>query len=129
LLGAGHALLSMAVEHARTRTQFGRPIGAFQAVAHQLAEAYAEIETARSLAYRAAVTLPGSGAPEAVACAAVAGPRAAVLACEVALQVCGGIAMTWEFGLHRRYRRALWLDAHRVTPEPPHDALAALLLG
>ncbi|MGC4847139.1 acyl-CoA dehydrogenase family protein [Micromonospora sp. DT15] len=128
-VGVADGALAEAVRYAGTRTQFGQPIGSFQAVAHQLAEAYAEIETARSLAYRAAVTLNGEGAAEAVACAAVAGPRAAVLACEVALQVCGGIAMTWEFGLHLRYRRALWLDAHRVTSVPPHDVLAALLLS
>ncbi|MEW1584812.1 acyl-CoA dehydrogenase family protein [Micromonospora vinacea] len=128
-VGVADGALAEAVRYAGVRTQFGRPIGSFQAVGHQLAEAYAEIETARSLAYRAAVTLNGVGAAEAVACAAVAGPRAAVLACEVALQVCGGIAMTWEFGLHLRYRRALWLDAHRVTSVPPHDVLAALLLS
>lgn len=128
-VGVADGALAEAVRYAGVRTQFGRPIGSFQAVGHQLAEAYAEIETARSLAYRAAVTLNGVGAVEAVACAAVAGPRAAVLACEVALQVCGGIAMTWEFGLHLRYRRALWLDAHRVTSVPPHDVLAALLLS
>ena len=132
-VGVADGALAEAVRYAGIRTQFGRPIGSFQAVAHQLAEAYAEIETARSLAYRAAVTLDGAragaGAAEAVACAAVAGPRAAVMACEIALQVCGGIAMTWEFGLHWRYRRALWLDAHRVIAVPPHDALAALLLS
>src|SRR2546422_540454 len=49
--GVGAAALELGVDHARSRTQFGRAIGAFQAVSHQLAQAYVEVETARSLAY------------------------------------------------------------------------------
>jgi alkylation response protein AidB-like acyl-CoA dehydrogenase len=57
LLGAGRALLEASVGHARTRTQFGRPIGAFQAVRHQLADVAVAIEFARPLLHAAAVAL------------------------------------------------------------------------
>jgi alkylation response protein AidB-like acyl-CoA dehydrogenase len=57
LLGAGQALLEMSIEHARTRNQFGRPIGAFQAVRHQLADVSVALDFARPLLYAAAVAL------------------------------------------------------------------------
>jgi alkylation response protein AidB-like acyl-CoA dehydrogenase len=63
LLGAGHALLSMAVDHAKTRTQFGRPIGSFQAVRHQLADVAVALAFARPLLYAAAVALSEPAAP------------------------------------------------------------------
>ncbi|OLZ51515.1 acyl-CoA dehydrogenase family protein [Amycolatopsis keratiniphila] len=106
-IGVADRALAIAVDHAKTRSQFDRPIGSFQAVSQQLADGYAEVELARSLAYRAAVT-PST---EAVACAAHAASRAAVSVCETAIQVCGGMGVTWEFPLHRWFRRALWLEA------------------
>ncbi|MEU8656334.1 acyl-CoA dehydrogenase family protein [Actinoplanes philippinensis] len=57
LLGAGEALLSMTVGHARTRTQFGHPIGSFQAIRHQLADVAVALSFARPLLYAAAVAL------------------------------------------------------------------------
>ncbi|GIE75145.1 hypothetical protein Aph02nite_10950 [Actinoplanes philippinensis] len=57
LLGAGEALLSMTVEHARTRTQFGHPIGSFQAIRHRLADVAVALSFARPLLYAAAVAL------------------------------------------------------------------------
>ncbi|RZQ61103.1 acyl-CoA dehydrogenase family protein [Amycolatopsis suaedae] len=112
-VGVADAALRLAVEHAGDRVQFDRPIGSFQAVAHQLAEAYADVELARSLAYRAACALAASSADlaDALACAAHACPRAAVSVAETAVQVCGGMGVTWEFPLHRRLRRALWTEA------------------
>jgi len=109
-VGVAQRALDLAVAYAKVRTQFDRPIGAYQAVAHQLADAYAAVELARSLAYRAA-WLPDD--PLALATATVASRRAAVLACEHAIQVTGGLAVTWEYPLHRWYRRALWLDCEQ----------------
>ncbi|ONF63322.1 acyl-CoA dehydrogenase family protein [Amycolatopsis keratiniphila] len=110
-IGVADRALAIAVDHAKTRSQFDRPIGSFQAVSQQLADGYAEVELARSLAYRAAVT-PST---EAVACAAHAASRAAVSVCETAIQVCGGMGVTWEFPLHRWFRRALWLEAELAS--------------
>jgi hypothetical protein len=117
-VGVAARALDIAVTYARTREQFGRPVGAYQAVAHQLADAYADLELARSLAYRAAAVLDEdpAEAPDAVDCAAYACAPAAVHACETAIQVSGGMGVTWEYPLHRWYRRALWLRARRDDP-------------
>jgi alkylation response protein AidB-like acyl-CoA dehydrogenase len=127
---AGRAL-DIAAGYATTRVQFDRPIGSFQAVGHALAEGYAELELARSLAYRAACVLEdgGDNPDEALACAVHAGRRAAVVVCETAIQVCGGLGVTWEFGLHRWYRRALWLDAYHAGRPDPLILLAEVVLG
>ncbi|MFD5250437.1 acyl-CoA dehydrogenase family protein [Amycolatopsis sp. NPDC058340] len=122
-IGVADRALAIAVEHAKTRSQFDRPIGSFQAVSQQLADGYAEVELARSLAYRAAV----AGTTEAVACAAHAASRAAVSVCETAIQVCGGMGVTWEFPLHRWFRRALWLEAELASG--PLEAIAHSLFG
>src|SRR4029077_6170248 len=60
LLGAGRALLEASVRHVRTRVQFGRPVGAFQAVKHKLADVAIGLEFARPLLGAAALTLDGS---------------------------------------------------------------------
>lgn len=117
-VGVAGRVLELAVDYAKVRTQFDRPIGSFQAVAHQLADSYAELELARSLAYRAACVLTDQAdqAAEAIACAVAAGVRAAVRGCEVAMQAAGGIGVTWEYPLHRWYRRALFLQAVAGDP-------------
>lgn len=129
-VGVAARALEIAVGHAQVRVQFGRPIGAFQAVSHRLAECYADLELARSLAYRAACVLagPAGDPPEALACAVHASRRAAVTVCEAAIQVCGGIGVSWEFPLHRWYRRALWMDAYHAAGPDPLATLAGLVL-
>ncbi|RSM62823.1 acyl-CoA dehydrogenase [Amycolatopsis sp. WAC 01376] len=124
-IGVADRALAIAVEHAKARTQFDRPIGSFQAVSQQLADGYAEVELARSLAYRAAAGEAPSA--EAVACAAHAASRAAITVCETAIQVCGGMGVTWEFPLHRWFRRALWLEAELASG--PLEAIAHSLFG
>lgn len=97
LLGAGRALLEAAVTHACTRTQFGGPIGRFQAVQHRLADVAVGLEFARPLVYAAAVTLTARD----VSAAKVACGDAAVRAARAALQVHGAIGYTHEHGLGR----------------------------
>jgi alkylation response protein AidB-like acyl-CoA dehydrogenase len=129
-VGVGHAALDLAVEHARTRVQFGKPIGAFQAVAHQLADAYLEIETARSLAYWAGWAV-AQGEPEASAASAAAKARAseaAVAAAEAAIQVHGGLGFTWEHPLHRWYKRALGISALLGWPAEHRARVASAIL-
>jgi alkylation response protein AidB-like acyl-CoA dehydrogenase len=111
LLGAGRALVDMAAAHARQRVQFGRPIGAFQAVKHLLADAYVDVEMARPLLHGAAVGT-GAGADTArrdVSAAKVACGAAAYRAARTALQVHGAIGYTAEHdvGLLLRKVRAL----------------------
>jgi alkylation response protein AidB-like acyl-CoA dehydrogenase len=108
-VGVAARVLEIAVDHARTRQQFGRPIGAFQAVSHQLAQAFLEIETARSLVYWAGWAVAGqeADAPVAAALAKARATQAAVGSCERAIQVLGGAGFTWDHPLHRYYKRAL----------------------
>ncbi|NUT35811.1 MAG: acyl-CoA dehydrogenase [Hamadaea sp.] len=98
LLGAGRALLETTVEYAGRRTQFGRPIGSFQAVQHQLADALIGIEFARPLLWRAAVCLADAGTPASpsVSAAKVACAQAADRAARTAIQVHGAIGYTLE---------------------------------
>jgi len=104
LLGAGRALLEASVLHARQRSQFGRPIGSFQAVKHQLADVAIGLEFARPLLGEAAVTL----SPRDVSAAKVACTGAAQRAARAALQVHGAIGYTQEHDLH------LWLTKVRA---------------
>jgi len=112
-IGVARRAVDVAVQHASTREQFGRPIGSYQAVSHQIVDAYAGMELARSLTYWAAWTVTESHGLSDAACSAAksSAAEAAVLACERAIQVCGGIGFTWEHVLHRLYKRALWLEA------------------
>ena len=110
LLGAGRGLLDVAVGHARTREQFGRPVGAFQAVKHALADVLIAVEFARPLVYAAAIALRHQSATAArdVSAARVACADAARLAARTALQVHGAIGYTRECDV------SLWLAKVRA---------------
>jgi hypothetical protein len=116
LLGAGRAMLELTTDYAKQRTQFGRPIGQFQAVKHQLADALVALELARPLLYGAAITLHGRD----ISAAKVAATTAADRAATAALQVHGAIGYTREYDLSRwltrvRALRSAWgtLAIHR----------------
>ena len=117
-VGVAQRALELGIEHARTRMQFGKPIGQYQAVSHQLADTYTDVELARSLAYWAAwcVAQHDEQAPVAAAAAKAFATEAAVAACERSIQVHGGIGFTWEHPLHRYYKRALWLEGFGTRP-------------
>ena len=129
-VGIGKKALDLGVEHAQNREQFGRKIGVYQAVSHQLADTFVETELARSLAYWAAwcVAEDDEQAPIAVAAAKAYAADAAVAACERSIQVHGGIGFTWEHVLHEYYKRALWIQAHGGYPRAQRAKIAAWLL-
>lgn len=129
-VGVSSAALELALDHARSRQQFGRPIGSFQAVSHPLAQAYLEVETARSLAYWAAwaVTENDPEASRAAAAAKARAAEAAVATCERAIQVHGGTGFTWEHPLHRFYKRALGIAAFMGWAGELRSRVAAELL-
>jgi alkylation response protein AidB-like acyl-CoA dehydrogenase len=110
LLGAGRALLAASVRHAGQRIQFGRPVGAFQAVKHQLADVAIGLEFAGPLLDEAAAALAAGGRTTArdVSAAKVACTDAARRAARTALQVHGAIGYTQEHDLH------LWLTKVRA---------------
>src|SRR6266516_5530952 len=128
-VGIGAKALELATEYAKTREQFGKPIGTYQAVSHQLANSYVEIELARSLAYWAAWCVAEREPDAAVAAAAAKAhaSEAAVAACERSIQVHGGIGFTWEHPLHLFYKRAQWIRAFGGPPAR-HRALVATML-
>ena len=129
-LGVAQRALDLAVEHAKTREQFGRPIGVYQAVSHQLASSYVDVELARSLAYWAAWAVAEAEPAAALAAAAAKAhaTEAAALACERSIQVHGGIGFTWEHPLHLFYKRALWLETFGGRPAEHRRRVAAELL-
>jgi alkylation response protein AidB-like acyl-CoA dehydrogenase len=128
--GIARKALETGVEHAKTREQFGRPIGVYQAVAHPLADTYVESELARSLAYWAAwcVSENDEQAPVAAAAAKSYAGDTAVAACERVIQVLGGIGFTWEHPLHTFYKRARSIQAYDGYPRELRARVAAWLL-
>jgi alkylation response protein AidB-like acyl-CoA dehydrogenase len=130
-VGVAQRALELGVEYAKTREQFGKKIGVYQAVSHQLADTYAEVELARSLAYWAAwcVAEDDEHAALAAAAAKAFATEAAVRACERSIQVHGGIGFTWEHPLHRFYKRALWLEGFGKRPAELRAEIADALLG
>jgi alkylation response protein AidB-like acyl-CoA dehydrogenase len=130
-VGVAQRALDLGVEHAKTRQQFGKPIGTYQAVAHQLADTYTDVELARSLAYWAAWCIAEDDEQAAVAAAAANAfcTEAAVRACERSIQVHGGIGFTWEHALHRFYKRALWLNQFGTPASTLRLQIADAILG
>ncbi|BBZ71145.1 acyl-CoA dehydrogenase family protein [Mycobacterium paraseoulense] len=111
LVGVARAALHRSVEHAKTRRQFGTPIGAFQGIKHALAENYVGLERARSLTYAAAArlhdptTAPADAWTSAALAKAAAGD-AAVNCARTAVQVHGALGQTWEHDAHLYVRHA-----------------------
>src|SRR6201999_308250 len=117
--------------YAKERQQFGKAIGVYQAIAHPLADTFAELELARSLTYAAAwkIDAEPERAPLAEAAAKAFSTEAAVAACERAIQIRGGIGFTWEPPLHRFYKRALWLQAFDGYPAEQRAEIARAALA
>jgi alkylation response protein AidB-like acyl-CoA dehydrogenase len=100
--------MEMAVDYARDRKQFDRPIGSYQAVSHRCAQMLLEVESSRSAAYYAAWCADAE--PEtlgqAASMAKAYASDAAWRVCTSSLQVHGGIGFTWEHDLHFFLKRA-----------------------
>jgi alkylation response protein AidB-like acyl-CoA dehydrogenase len=113
LIGVADRMLTMTVEYAKERHQFGVPIGSFQAVKHHLANVALALEFARPLVYRAAWSISHGDDDRSVhvAMAKARASEAALLAGRVALQVHGGIGYTTEYDLHLFMKRAWALAA------------------
>jgi hypothetical protein len=124
-VGAGRRLLETAAEHARTRRQFDRPIGTFQAVAHPLADAWIALLAAESLERAAAFAWDqGGGVLPLAAAARLSAAQAGRRALRAAHQTLGALGVTLEgplFHLSRRVRQVAAL------PPDPESGEAALL--
>jgi len=106
LMGLGHRMLAMTVDYVKQRNQFGVPIGSFQAVKHQLADALKELAFARPAVWRAGVTRT----PRDISMAKAMASDAASFVARRALQCHGAIGYTVEYELHR-YLKQTWVLA------------------
>jgi alkylation response protein AidB-like acyl-CoA dehydrogenase len=128
-LGAAQHLLSLSLEHARTRIQFGRPIGSFQAVKHRLADMLVLVEHGRSACYHAAWAL--ARGDDARLAASIAQAACSAMFSKVAadtIQVHGGVGFTWEHQAHLYFKRAAADAALLGSAEWHRDRVAGLVL-
>ena len=128
LVGAGERMLSEAVSYAKVREQFGRPIGEFQALKHQLADVRIALSFARPLVWHAALRADEPDEDRAISAAKVAAGDAAMLAARVSLQVHGAIGYTAEHSLRIWLGLAPALSAAWGTPDFHRARIARAIL-
>ncbi|MEZ4267160.1 MAG: acyl-CoA dehydrogenase family protein [Myxococcota bacterium] len=126
-VGVAERCLDMSVEYAKTRVQFGRPIGSFQAIKHRCADMLVDVESARAASWYAAWAT--EFAPdEAAAAASLAKAwcsEASYRAAAECIQVHGGIGFTWEHDAHIAFKRARASEALLGTPTAHRELIAA----
>ncbi|KAA0120609.1 acyl-CoA dehydrogenase family protein [Mycolicibacterium sp. P9-22] len=107
-VGVAQACLDMAIDYAKTRHQFGRAIGSFQAIKHQCADILVDVEASRTLTYFAAWSMASGTGDDALLAemAAAYASDAAYRAAARNLQIHGGIGYTWEHDAHLLFKRA-----------------------
>ncbi|MGR9090087.1 MAG: acyl-CoA dehydrogenase family protein [Gammaproteobacteria bacterium] len=107
MVGGSQVMLDSAVEYAKLRMQFGRPIGSFQAVKHKLADMLLDVEHAKSAAYYAAAAIDDdTGIPALAALAKATAADAYVRVAADCIQLHGGIGFTWDHDTHLWFKRA-----------------------
>jgi alkylation response protein AidB-like acyl-CoA dehydrogenase len=127
--GAAARLMEMSIEYAKLRQQFGRPIGAFQAVKHKLADMAFDMERMDSLV-RHAATAAAAGSPDLPAMAAMAKVFCSEAFFRIAaetIQIHGGIGFTWEHPAHLYFRRAKSSEYLLGSPARHRENLLAAL--
>lgn len=127
-VGTAQASLDRTVEYAGARSQFGRTIGSFQALKHRMADMYALVETSRSMARAAlaAVHRDDPDAAEQAAAAHVYCSEAATTVAGEAIQIHGGIGITWEHDIQLYFKRA---HGSAQLFGQPHELVADLAAG
>ncbi len=129
-IGAAQHLLDLSVEYAKSRLQFGRQIGSFQAVKHRLADDLVDLEHARSATYHAAWALT-DGTDDPALAASIAQATASAAFAKIAadtIQVHGGIGFTWEHQAHLYFKRATTDAALLGNAEAHRSRVADLVL-
>jgi len=116
-VGGSERALEMALDHARRRVQFGRPIGSFQAVKHLCAEMLLDLESGRCAALHAA-TCDDTDLPAAAAVAKARCSEAYVRVATDSLHVHGGLGFTWDHDAHLYFRRAR--SSFQLFGDPRH---------
>lgn len=129
-VGAAQHLLDLSVEYAKSRLQFGRQIGSFQAVKHRLADCLVDLEHARSATYHAVWAL-ADGTDDPALAASIAQATASAAFAKIAadtIQVHGGIGFTWEHQAHLYFKRATTDAALLGSAEAHRSRVAELVL-
>lgn len=132
LVGISEAATHVAVEYAKERQQFGKPIGSFQGLKHLLADSFMRTEVARSAVWSAGVTLdePEVGdVDRAAASARLMAARAATENAKTCVQVHGGMGFTWEVVAHLYLKRAWVLETQFGNPDDDAELVAAKVAG
>jgi alkylation response protein AidB-like acyl-CoA dehydrogenase len=130
-VGAAARALELALEYAKERVQFGRPIGSFQAVQHLCADMLRVVELGRAAAYYACWAIDEAPAEEAHRAATMAQAYASEAFAQLggsAIQVFGGVGFTWEHDIHLFYKRLLSLSVSLGTADDHLEELASLIL-
>ena len=131
-LGLAVGATDLAVEYAKQREQFGKPIGAFQAVKHRCADMITRVEVLRAAVYAAGVTVDGNGVDDpahSVAVAKVLASSAAAACGKDSVQVHGGMGYTWEVDAHLFLKRAWVHDLAFGDGDHYAEQLAVGLIG
>jgi alkylation response protein AidB-like acyl-CoA dehydrogenase len=131
LVGGMQRTLEITVEYAKTRKQFGKPIGMFQAVQHQCADMYLETESSRSAVYYAGWALE-ENSPDAATAVSIAKMYASDAARTVGnrgIQIHGGMGFTWENDLHLYYRRAKASETAFGDATFHRERIASMVIG
>ena len=107
-VGGAQRCLDLSLDYAKTRVQFGRPIGSFQAIKHKLADMFVQVESARSASYYAAWAAAHSEEelPLAAALAKAYCSEAYFSVAAECIQIHGGVGFTWEHDAHLFFKRA-----------------------
>jgi alkylation response protein AidB-like acyl-CoA dehydrogenase len=129
-VGAAQHLLDLSVDYAKSRLQFGRQIGSFQAIKHKLADMLVDLEHARSTAYHAVWAL-GDASDDPALAASIAQATASAAFSRIAadtIQVHGGIGFTWEHQAHLYFKRAATDAALLGTAEEHRSRVADMVL-
>lgn len=128
-LGTMERAVDLTADYLRTRKQFGRPIGSFQAIQHRMADLVTEVEQARSAVWNLAENLDGADRARHVAATKSLVGRVARRVAEEAIQLHGGIGMTEEYALAPMARRLLAADTRFGDSDHHLERFAALSAG
>ncbi len=131
-VGAAQRALELALTYAKERVQFGKPIGAFQAVQHLCADMLRTVELGRAAAYYACWAIDDASPEEAHRASTLARAFAADAFPQLggtAIQVFGGIGFTWEHDIHLYFKRLLTVGGALGTAGDHLEELAALAIG
>jgi alkylation response protein AidB-like acyl-CoA dehydrogenase len=126
--GAAQAAVDLAAQYAKDRKQFGRPIGAFQAIAHMLADMQTEIEAARTLTWRAAwMVSTGQNALREITMAKLLSSETYVKVANMGMQIFGGFGYSMEFDMQRHYRDSRSATIAAGTSQIQRNLIANLM--